>query len=85
LNYGFSRSDGEHPILCALIFCATILMKKEQNIRKATLANQTLWLIFDLSVGAYFFAVSNVLTLISTGIALYRYQDKKKTRTKSES
>lgn len=82
---GFSGWLDILPILCALIFCATILMKKEQNIRKTTLANQTLWLIFDLSVGAYFFAVSNVLTLISTGIALYRYQDKKKTRTKSES
>ncbi len=64
------------PILCALVFCGTILMKKEQNIRKATIINQTLWLVFDLIVGAYFFAVSNILTLISTGIALYRYKRK---------
>lgn len=65
------------PILCALLFCVTVLMKQEQNIRKATLVNQTLWLIFDLSVGAYFFAISNVLTIISTGIAIWRYRNNK--------
>lgn len=73
---GFSGLLDILPVACALIFCVTILMKQEQNIRKATLVNQTLWLIFDLSVGAYFFAVSNVLTLISTAIALWRYRQK---------
>ncbi|MBR3131160.1 YgjV family protein [Candidatus Saccharibacteria bacterium] len=73
------------PITCALIFCATILTKEEQDIRKLTLLNQILWLIFDLSVGAYMFAISNVLTIISTSIALYRFHKKpaKKQITKS--
>ena len=66
------------PIACALIFCATLLTKNEQNIRKLMLLNQTLWLVYDLTVGAYFFAVSNVLTIISTAIALYRFSKKKK-------
>ena len=66
------------PIVCALIFCATLLTKKEQDIRKLMLVNQGLWLVYDLIVGAYFFAVSNVLTIISTAIALYRFSKKKK-------
>ncbi|MBQ7202051.1 YgjV family protein [Candidatus Saccharibacteria bacterium] len=65
------------PIVCALIFCATLLTKNEQNIRKLMLLNQALWLVYDLTVGAYFFAVSNVLTIISTAIALYRFSKKK--------
>ena len=65
------------PICCALIFCATLLTKKEQNIRKLMILNQTLWLVFDLVVGAYFFAVSNVLTIVSTVVALYRFSKKR--------
>lgn len=68
------------PIFCALIFCATLLTKKEQDIRRLTVLNQIFWLIFDLAVGAYFFAVSNVLTIISTTIALYRFSKKRKTK-----
>jgi hypothetical protein len=64
------------PITCALIFCATILTKEEQDIRKLTILNQVLWLVFDLSIGAYMFAVSNILTIVSTGIALHRFHKK---------
>lgn len=71
------------PILCALIFCATLLTKKEQNIRKLMIGNQTLWLGFDLAVGAYMFSISNVLTIISTAIALYRYGKKSNQRKKT--
>ena len=71
------------PIVCAIIFCITLLSKKEQNIRKLMLVNQILWLGFDISVGAYMFAVSNVLTIISTIIAIYRFnKNGDKIRTK---
>ena len=69
------------PILCALIFCATLLAKNEQNIRKLMLANQSLWLIFDLSVRTYVLSGSNVLTIISTATALYRYRQKSSTNS----
>lgn len=77
---GFATWLDVLPIICSLIFCATILMKREQNIRRATLANQFCWLIFDLASGAYFFALSNVLTLISTVLALLRYHKNTKSR-----
>lgn len=64
------------PIICAIIFCITILLKDEQQIRFAMLINQCFWLVYDLSVGAYMFAVSNVLTIISISIAIIRYSKK---------
>lgn len=66
------------PIVAAIIFCFTILTKNEQNIRKLTFLNQCLWLVFDICVGAYVLVCSNVLTLVSTAIAYYRYDKKSK-------
>ena len=65
------------PLLAAIIFCFTVLTKDEQNIRKLMFLNQSLWLIFDLSVGAYVLLGSNILTLVSTATALYRFRNKK--------
>ena len=63
------------PIICSLIFCATIICKNEQNIRKLMLGNQSIWLIFDIIVKAYTFSVSNILTIVSTVIALKRFKE----------
>ena len=65
------------PIACALLYCGTILTKKETNIRKLMLANQSTWLVFDIVVKAYTFSISNILTIISTLIAMKRYDYKK--------
>ena len=66
------------PIVCALIYCATICTKKESIIRKEMFVNQTLWLIYDIIVKAYMFSISNILTLISIVISMIRYDYKKK-------
>ena len=64
------------PIVCALLYCATVCTKKESNIRKEMFGNQTLWLIYDIIVKAYMFSISNVLTLISIIISFYRFDYK---------
>lgn len=64
------------PIVSAILFCIAIILKNEQNIRLTMLMNQISWLVFDAMVGAYMFAVSNVLTIISTSIAICRYNKK---------
>lgn len=66
------------PIACAIIYCLTVCVKRESNIRKLMFSNQSLWLIYDIIVKAYMFSISNVLTLISIIIAMYRYDYKKK-------
>ena len=65
------------PIVCALLFCATVCTKKESNIRKIMFGNQSLWLVYDIIVKAYMFSVSNILTLISIIISIIRYDLKK--------
>lgn len=79
----FEKALDVIPIVAAIVFCFTLLAKKEQNMRMLMFANQSLWLIFDVSVGAYVLAGSNVLTLISTAIAFYRTR-KKEIETRSE-
>ena len=66
------------PVVCALLFCATVCTKRESNIRKEMLGNQILWLIYDLIVKAYMFSVSNILTIISIIISMIRYDYKGK-------
>ena len=68
------------PIACAIIYCGTIITKNESNIRKLMLTNQSIWLVFDIIVKAYTFSVSNILTIISTIIGMYRYDYKKNNR-----
>lgn len=66
------------PIACALLYCASVCSKKETNIRKIMFGNQTLWLIYDITVKAYMFGISNVLTLISIFVSMYRFDYKSK-------
>ena len=77
----FEKALDVIPILAAIAFCFTILAKNEQNMRRLMFVNQTLWLIFDVAVGAYVLACSNILTLISIVIAYNRYS-KSTTKTK---
>ncbi len=65
------------PIICAILYCGTILTKNESNIRKLMFSNQALWLIFDFIVGAYASVVNAILTIISVVIAMVRYDFKK--------
>lgn len=62
------------PIACAILFCITIVIKKEQHIRVAMLLTQLLWFIFDISVGAYVFSLSNLFAIVSTLIAIRHYR-----------
>jgi len=81
LIIGFSTYSGLLdliPIICALLFVATVCTNKESMIRKIMFSNQTLWLVYDIIVKAYMFSISNILTLISIIIAYYRFDYKKK-------
>ena len=78
--YSYTQPLDIMPVICALIYCATVCTKKESNIRKEMFANQTLWLIYDLIVKAYMFSISNILTLISIIISMIRFGDFKKNK-----
>ncbi len=61
-------------VIGASCYCLTLLIRAEQNIRKAWLVVMAFYLVYDLIVGAYVFAISNLITIISTLIAIRRYQ-----------
>lgn len=64
------------PIVCALLYCATVYVKRESNIRKLMFANQSIWLVYDILVKAYLFSISNILTIISIMISYFRFDFK---------
>ena len=65
------------PIVSSIAYVLGILNKKESNIRKLMLINQASWLTYDINQKAYAFAISNVLSIISNIIAMYRYDYKR--------
>ena len=70
-------------IAAAIVFCFSLLVKDEQNIRKLMFLNQLFWLVFDIGVGAYVLVISNAATLVSTTVAYARYNKKNKGKGKN--
>ena len=60
------------PIVCSILYTITIIQKEEKNIRKISLVNIILWIMYDLICLAYTAAISDLLTTISTVIGMYR-------------
>lgn len=65
------------PIICSILYTITIVQDKEKNIRKISLINIILWIIYDIVCLAYTAALSDLLTTISTLIGMYRLDYKK--------
>ena len=65
------------PTICSIMYSITILQSKEKNIRILSLVNMLLWVVFDLSYGAYTTVLSDFVTVISTLVGMYRFDYKK--------
>lgn len=68
------------PVVGSVLYTISIIQKKEMNLRRITLANTILWLVYNLLVMAYTSAISEVFFLTSNLIAIYRYDIKKNTK-----
>ena len=66
------------PIICSILYTLTIIQDKEKNIRRISLVNIILWIIYDIVCQAYTAAISDSLMTISTIIGMYRFDYKKK-------
>jgi len=53
------------------------LQEKESNIRKITLLNIILWVIYDIVIKAYTASISDILMTIFTLIGIYRFDFRK--------
>lgn len=65
------------PIICSILYTITIIQDKEKNIRRISLANILLWIIYDIVCQAYTAAISDSLMTISTIVGMYRFDYKK--------
>ena len=65
------------PILGALSQMISVFVPDEQNTRKWLLCNALFWVIYSAAVGSSV-VVNDLLAVISTSSALYKYRKKKK-------
>lgn len=63
---------------CAMLYTSTIIQENSGRMRTATAANMVLWIIYDITIGAYTNIITHALTLGSTLIAKVRLDRKKK-------
>ena len=61
---------------CAMLYIASICQTKEKNIRIISFLNFVFWIIYNLYHRAYTDALFKIAFLISTAIAIYRYDIK---------
>lgn len=65
------------PVICSILYTITIIQDYEKNIRRISLANIILWIIYDIVCQAYTAAISDSLMTISTIIGMYRFDYKR--------
>jgi len=63
--------------ICALLFVITISQEKAGQMRTVMIFSMSLWLVFDLAVGAYTSLLTHGATLASLLIARFRLDRKK--------
>ena len=68
------------PIIASLIFVLTLIQNKEKYVRLLILGNLVSWMTYDIFVGAYSAAASDIFVISSTLIAIYRYDIKKEVK-----
>ena len=61
------------PILGSMLYVWLLAATKEKNIRRLSALSISLWVIYDFSVAAYVMAVTDLIFLISTIVAIFRY------------
>ena len=68
------------PIIASLIFVLTLIQNKEKYVRLLILGNLISWMTYDIFVGAYSAAASDIFVISSTLIGIYRYDIKKEVK-----
>ncbi len=61
------------PIIAAIIYVYSIIQTQEKFIRQLTLLNLFIWIIYDFVIGAYVTSISAAIFVVSTIIAIFRY------------
>ena len=66
--------------ICALLFVATIAQEDAGKMRNVMLISMSLWVIFDITMGAYTNIITHASTILSILTAKLRLDRKKQTK-----
>lgn len=64
--------------ICALLFVVTIIQQDAGKMRNVMLVSMTLWVIFDVAMGAYTNIITHASTILSILTAKFRLDRKQK-------
>ena len=64
--------------ICALLFVVTIIQQDAGKMRNVMLISMTLWVIFDIAMGAYTNIITHASTILSILTAKFRLDRKQK-------
>ena len=65
------------PVVGVLLHTSAFWLTNEKTIRKVSFLGSPFWLVYNLASCAYGSAIGDLLTMLSIGIAIYRYDIKK--------
>lgn len=65
------------PVIGVLLHTSAFWITNEKTIRKISFLGSPFWLVYNIASQAYGSAIGDVLTMLSIGIAIYRYDIKK--------
>lgn len=65
------------PMLGVLLHTGAFWLDNEKQIRRISFLGSPFWLVYNLISQAYGSAIGDVLTMVSIGVAMYRYDFKK--------
>ena len=66
------------PVIGVFLHTSAFWISDEKTIRRVSFLGSPFWLIYNLASCAYGSAVGDLLTMVSIGIAIYRYDIKRK-------
>lgn len=66
------------PVIGVFLHTSAFWISDEKTIRRVSFLGSPFWLIYNLASCAYGSAVGDLLTIVSIGIAIYRYDIKRK-------
>lgn len=66
------------PIVGVLLHTGAFWISHEKTIRRISFLGSPFWLIYNFAVGAYGSCIGDILSMVSIGISMYRYDRKTK-------
>ena len=66
------------PMMGVLLHTGAFWLDNEKHIRRISFLGSPFWLVYNLVTGAFGSAIGDIMTMVSIGIAMIRYDFKKK-------